>query len=327
MPGIVGQATSFNVPNYVGELFNASPQDTPLLSAIGGLTGGKPTNSVPFTWSGYDLRDPEARPRLEGDDAPDAEHRTRFQVQNVVQIHHEAVDISYTKQATAGQVSEVSTQARAAGTVGARNAVQDEYAWQIRQSLVQAARDIEFSFHNGVYAFPEDNNEARRTRGIRPAITTNVVDADGDPLDKEVVLDAMQEAWASGGLSVEETRTVLAGAWQKRELTRVFVSEAGYQEASRNVGGVNVTTVETDFGKLNIMLDRYMPDDELVFASLEQLAPRFLLIPDKGFLFVEKLAKTGASEAAQLYGEIGLEYGNEKAHAKITGLETQSSGS
>ena len=47
--------------------------------------------------------------------------------------------------------------------------------------------------------------------------------------------------------------------------------------------------VETDFGKLNIMVDRQMPSDTVVFASLEDIAPVMLEVPDKGFLFVEPL--------------------------------------
>ena len=57
MAGITGLGTTYNLPNYVGELFAASPEDTPLLSAIGGLTGGESVGSTIFEWQGYDLRD------------------------------------------------------------------------------------------------------------------------------------------------------------------------------------------------------------------------------------------------------------------------------
>ena len=39
MAGVSGIGTTFNLPNYHGELFSVTPSDTPLLSAIGGLTG------------------------------------------------------------------------------------------------------------------------------------------------------------------------------------------------------------------------------------------------------------------------------------------------
>jgi len=47
----------------------------------------------------------------------------------------------------------------------------------------------------------------------------------------------------------------------------------------------------------------------------------FLNVPGKGVMFEEPLAKTGASDEVQLYGEVGLAYGNERAHAAMTGLK------
>ncbi len=45
---------SYDLPNYVGELFNITPNDTPFLSAIGGMTGGKSVTSKQFTWQTVD---------------------------------------------------------------------------------------------------------------------------------------------------------------------------------------------------------------------------------------------------------------------------------
>jgi hypothetical protein len=38
------------------------------------------------------------------------------------------------------------------------------------------------------------------------------------------------------------------------------------------------------------------------------------------FLFVEPLAKEGAAEKFQIYGEVGLKYGNPNAHGKIVNI-------
>ncbi|GAA1306014.1 SU10 major capsid protein [Saccharothrix xinjiangensis] len=80
-----------------------------------------------------------------------------------------------------------------------------------------------------------------------------------------------------------------------------------------------MTTIETDFGRLSIMLNRRMPPDTLQVVSLDQCAPVMLEKPGQGLLFSEPLAKTGSSDRAQIYGEISLEYGPEVAHGKITG--------
>ncbi|MFE6379223.1 SU10 major capsid protein [Streptomyces roseolus] len=323
MAGITGQGTTFNLPNFVGELFSQSPTDTPFLSAIGGLTGGEAVASTLFQWQGYDLRDAaDDRQRVEGANAPTAEQRVRFNVTNVLEIHQEAIEISYTKLAASGQFNSTgSTHPGSVGIAGA-NPVVDETQWQIRQALIQIARDVEKSFITGTFANPATNATPRKTRGILQAIATNTVDALGAQLTEAMVLDLLQKVWENGGIQVSDTATLMCNAYQKRQLTKIFITQKNYQETSRTVGGVHVTTIETDFGRLNIMLNRYMPAAQLAVVSLEECAPRFLLVPGKGFLFVEPLAKQGAADRSQIYGEIGLKYGNEKAHGKITNLAT-----
>jgi len=137
-----------------------------------------------------------------------------------------------------------------------------------------------------------------------------------------MILDLMQLIWDPGGIRESETAAIVVNSWQKRQLTTQFITNKGYAEQTRNVGGVACTTIETDFGRLNVMLERNMPADQVLVASLEDCAPRHLLIPNKGFLFIEALGKVGASEKHQIYGEIGLEYGSEIFHGKITNLTT-----
>jgi hypothetical protein len=327
MPGITGRGTTFNLPNFHGDLTRVTPSDTPFLSAIGGLQGGgDEADSRLFEWQTSDLRAPAQNTRVEGADAPPAEERVRLNVSNVVQIHQEAVDISYTKLATSGEYTN-----SGAGS-GSANPILNESTWQVMQRLAEMARDLEFSFLQGVFLNPVDNTQARRTRGLLGAIVTNVVTApDGDAalagvqpstLTEAIVMDLLQQVWTSGGIQVSDTATLICGAWQKRQLSRIFITDKGYTAVDRNVGGVNVQTIETDFGRLNLMLNRYMPIDQLAVVSLDQCEPMFLPIPGKGFLFVEPLAKVGASDRSQLYGEVGLKYGAEQFHGKALNLKT-----
>ncbi len=318
MPGIVGMGTTFNLPNFVGDLFSISPEDTPLLSAIGGLTGGRPAVDKTFEWEFYDLRDPDAtRQRVEGADAPVAAERVRGNASNVVEIHQEAVEISYTKLA-------VASRGGYATTFRGANPVANEFAWQTDIALKQIARDIELGFITGTYAKPADNSAPRKTRGLLQAITTNVRNMTNSVPDVEDINDLFQLAYDNGGAQESETRTLIVGPAMKRHLTKIFVRDVGqgFYQQSRSVGGVNLAVIETDFGTASIMVDRYMPAGVIVAASLEELAPRILEIPGKGFLFVEPLAKTGAADRSQIYGEVGLEYGNELKHAKLINATT-----
>lgn len=139
-------------------------------------------------------------------------------------------------------------------------------------------------------------------------------------VSKAGIDEMMQKAWENGGISESETATLMTGSSLKPALSKAYITDAGFAESERTVGGVNLQTIMTDFGRLNIMLNRHMPKDMIAIVSLEQCAPVFLEIPGKGHFFAEPLAKTGASEKVHLYGEIGLAYGNEVTHAKISGL-------
>lgn len=316
MAGINEMATTYNCPNYVGELYAASPEDTPLLSSIGGLTGGESVESTTFGWQVSDLRDAaDNRQRVEGMDATTFETRTRTNVENVLEIHQEAVSVSYTKMGARRQYGPSGT----AVQLGSTTLPADELAEQLQAQIKQIARDVEKTFITGTYAKPTTNAQPRKTRGLLQAITTNAATTThkASELTADDVLDLIQKVWDGGGVQETETRTIIVGSTLKRALTRLFVKD-GFKQEDRNVGGVNLKMLETDFGNFNVMLNRYMPATKLAVVSLEQLSPAFLEVPGKGHFFAEPLAKSGASEKVMLYGEIGLKYGNEKAHGVLT---------
>lgn len=399
MSGITGMGDTFDLPNFHGPLFGLSPEDTPLLSAIGGLTGGEHVLAKKFEWQGYDLREPSQRAALEGATAPTAEGRVRQNFGNVVQVVHSKVSTSYTKQAAVGHFA-----ASAAPILG-ENPVTDEHDWQLTQEIKQIARDVNWTFINGQYAEPADNSAPRKTRGLMQAISAaNTVDkgsnvATGASSATTVITPAAAHSLAvndvvfftktgdatnittgrpywvktvsttvsftvaateggtaltlgtstanidyhsvgttaptvndinefaqlvyDGGGLTEGLGTFLVNSSQKLAITKAYADAYGKAvlvTKESNVGGVAVERLVTDFGILNIMLDRAMPQDAIGLTSLNELKPKFLLIPGKGSFFEEELAKTGASFDTQLYGEIGLEYGSPITHGVMRGL-------
>lgn len=174
MAGITGIGTTFNEPNFHGQLFGLTPADTPLLSMAGGIGGGKQTTSTQFEWQTYDLRDPAIRARVEGADAPTAEERVRANVKNVVQIYHETVATSYTKQSAIGQFSTAQGAPYISyDGLGTGNPVVNEHDWQVEQSLKQIARDVNFAFWHGQLNVPTDTSTSRLMAGLLSVITTN----------------------------------------------------------------------------------------------------------------------------------------------------------
>lgn len=135
------------------------------------------------------------------------------------------------------------------------------------------------------------------------------------------VEDLLQGVWDSGGLE-DGAATLIVNANQKRAISAAYADAYGkFTETSRTVAGVAVDSIVTDFGTVNVMLDRFVSRDAIIVATLGEMAPVFLEIPDKGHFFAEPLAKTGASDDVQLYGEVGLQYGAEQHHGILTGLK------
>lgn len=143
-----------------------------------------------------------------------------------------------------------------------------------------------------------------------------------DATDVDDINEIAQKVYDTGGIQNLDTATLILPSTQKRALSAAYAAAYGkFVENSRTVGGVNVTTVVTDFGTLNVMMSRHVAADSIIVASLDQLRPVYLETPGKGHFFAEPLAKTGASEDVQLYGEVGLGYGAEQSHGIITGLK------
>lgn len=307
---VAGLGTTFNLPNYGGELFTVSPDDSRFLSAIGGLSSGGAVIDAPeVEWQADVIADPSISPALEGADAPAGSELARGNFSNVVEIYQDAFSVSYTRQAATGLMAGVNN--------SQINPVTSEVAHQTMVKLRQAAIHWNKRLLNGVYNKPTTNAAARSTRGLINVPTTNVVDLASAALTEVALLDFLQGIWNTHGILASMEPTIMVGAALKRSLGKLFIKDKGYQEQTRTIGGVSVDTIITDFGTVNVMLERNVPATSLLFAHLGFCQPVFLLIPSKGFLFVEQLAKTGASDKYQIYGECGLEYGPEMAHGTM----------
>jgi hypothetical protein len=310
---VSGQGTTYNLPNYTGELFQVAPSDIPFVSAIGGLSGGKETNATKFEWQTEGMESTSANnSKLEGANAPTASETPRANVHNVVEIHQEAIEVSFTKQSAVGQLNGLA--------IEGSNPVRDELTHQVQLKLRKMGVDIEKSFLSGTLHEPTDNATARATQGILGAITTNL-NSDGGVLSKDMVDELLMTMFTNGSPLDSDNTVFLVGAALKVGLTNVY-SAAGLNQPTltRNLGGVSISQLLTDFGTFGVMLDRWMPAGDVAVVDLSVCAPVFLNVPGKGHLFAEPLAKVGSADKYQLYGEVGLEYGPETYHGLLTGV-------
>lgn len=319
MANVNAAATSWNCPNYTGELYLIGANQTPFLNMIGGLQGGGIRTIADFQ---FPLAQPwaletAAQPAVTEDaslTAPNPWTYVRDQDVNTVQIFHRAVTVSYAKQSVVGQVV-------ADGTTGLVDLtgiqpVQNEKDFQISAHMRQIAVNVDYTFLNGQYAQATSAVVAAKSRGIITAATTNTVDASAADLSKPL-MDQLLRAMASNGAEFVNV-VIFCNAFQKQMLSDIY----GYAPQDRNVGGYNINQIETDFAVLGVVWAPNVPVGTLLIADLSVCAPVFLPVPEKGVLFYEELSKTGAAEKGQIYGQIGLDYGPEEYHGTITNLST-----
>ncbi len=309
MANVSGQATTYNLTNFVGELFFLTAADTPFKSLAAQVGGIRRVVSKVFTWQTTDNPSPAQPSILEGAD-PTYEERDRSEVNNVTQIFQYGVEISYTKLGATGQV------AAAASPVLGDQPVSNEQELQEALKLDRAAEDMEVSYLNGTFQNPSDNLTGRQTRGISTAMTTNLVAAGTTDLSRDQI-DNLLRTMHSNRAKFRRP-TVFAQALQVQRLNDIY----GFADRSRVVGGVNIETVITPFGSLDVVMDRHVTNSEFLIVDLAFTKPVVMPIPGKGELFLEPKAMTGAAVKSMLYGEWGLQYGPERYHGKITGLTT-----
>ena len=165
--------TTYTNPNFVGPLFHLTPNDTPFLSAIGGLNGGRSIASKYHTWQTNDNPAPAQPALVEGADPVYAE-RTRSEVSNITQIFQLGVQVTYTKLAMVAQLGAYS--ASRTWSIMGDQPVKDERAHQLMLKLARMKRDVEYSMLRGAYQAPSDNSTGRKMRGMKSAISTYEVD-------------------------------------------------------------------------------------------------------------------------------------------------------
>lgn len=320
MPQVTGTGTTYNLLNYAGDLFTADPTQTPFLSMIGGISGGKQTDNYEFaTGVVYDLPAAQQPDISESAStkAPAAEHIARQQETNVVQIHQETIDLTYAKLSNSGRLSGLNT-------AGQQPNPNDEKAFQIQQKLVKIARDIEYSFLNGTYQKATAANESNKTRGMLELCTSaaGTSIAAGDVLLTKQLLNYIYREMAENGATFNNI-VLHCGTFQKQIISDIYASQFGANlPATRNVGGYNITEIETDFFKMGVCWNPFIRKNAILLADMAHIAPVFQPVPGKGNFFVEPLAKEGAADKEQIYGQIGLAHAPAFLHGAITGLKT-----
>lgn len=309
-------ATSFGVLNYSGMLFNKGNVRTPLSSIIGGRA--KTTDHVEFVTGQEFTSGGGTQPAISETaslTAPDATVVTREQKTNVTQIFQESVGISYGKMSNMGTLSGINVANQAANPM-------NELDFQVAAKMMKINADIEYTFINGAYNKATTDATINKTRGLVTAITTNKTAMASKPLGLWDIADMVKKIYGQNAPT--------NGLCLWCDATTMFQVNADAVQnglsvvpASREINGIALSSVVTPIGVVYLYLGEYLPAGTALLLNLDVIAPVFQPVPGKGNFFLEQLAKTGAGEKYQLFGQIGLDHGPEWYHGKFTGISTE----
>ena len=311
-------ATSFAVLNYSGMLFNKGNTRTPLSSIIGSRM--KTTNHVEFVTGQEYTSGGGSQPAISEEaslKAPDATRVTRAQKTNVTQIFHESVAVSYAKESNMGTLSGVNIANQVANPM-------NELDFQVAAKMQKIAADVEYTFINGVYNKATADDEINKTRGLVNAITTNVWDmsAKAEEANKFGIWDVANVLKMMRGNNAPTNGLAL---WLDPDAAILLNKDAAANDmtivpASREINGIWLSSIMTPMGVVYLYIGEYMPSRTAFVLNLDVIAPVQQPVPGKGNFFLEQLAKVGAGEKWQVFGQLGLDYGPEFFHAKITNI-------
>lgn len=309
-------ATSFGVLNYSGMLFNKGNVRTPLSSIIG--SKAKITNHVEFvTGQEYTAGGDGSQPGISETaslTAPEASVVTREQKTNVTQIFMESVGISYAKQSNMGTLSGINIENQQANPMG-------ELDFQVAAKIQKVNRDIEYTFINGEFHKATKDSEANKTRGLVPAITSNVTAMGNKPLGLWDIADMVKKIY--GANAPTDGLCLWCDAVTLFQINADAVQNGlTVVPAAREINGISLSSVITPLGVVYLYLGECLPAGTALLLNLDVIAPVYQPVPGKGNFFLEQLAKTGAGEKYQLFGQIGLDHGPEWYHGKFTGIST-----
>jgi hypothetical protein len=291
-------------------IYNISPEDTPILSAI----PRSAAKSTKHEWQLDSLATPATNAVIEGDDATIDAMTATTRAFNYCQISDKVIALSGTQSAV-----------DAAGRA-------DEMAYQIAKKSKELKKDMEFDIIEPNVQAAGSATAARELGSIPTWIKTNGdagtngtlstgsgTDLPGSGTDRaltEAILKTViKEVYVSGG----DMDMLVCPPSVKQVISGFNANTTRFGPADSKTEFAAIDVYSSDFGDLRIVPNRVMAttDAKDVFIlQRDMLATAYL----RDFQ-IQDLAKTGDSEKKQLLVEYTLEMRNEAAHGIILDIE------
>jgi len=349
---------SQNINNFQGELFRVGGQRTPMVSALGGLSGGgKVIQSTFFQFQTADSAEISSAATVAAEGGQPTEYlgRDRVAYTQVTQIFHKGVKMSYTAMATYNQQNPFDLSANIInssdgdGTVTAADKlalfggspIVDEFAEQMELALLKIAREVEYFFWNGTFSDGANVTPGTGLRAFRgfhahQALTGGNIyyadtDGDGGGTDQKLHWDAVAGAMKKlyDAQAPMQNLVLVVNPEQlldlNKELINATVGSTNYAilPRERNVAGVDIDTVITPFGNIGLVVEEtnLLGANKAAIVDMSFIKPVFTNIPGKGTVFVRDIDQDDYARVAKaIYMEMGFDFGPPQYHCEIADI-------
>jgi hypothetical protein len=274
---------------------NISPKDSPFYSMIGSTTMvARLKENVNDVVSGGTA----INALSEGDTLSAAAVTNRTVESNYSQIFTKVFSVSRTQE-----------------RVEKYGGVSSEKQYQLKQAMIAVAKDVEYSFMNGTASAGQTGTgsaSARWLGGLKSKITTNTATASGAAATGtafEAKLNDLLEKMFDTG---QEADTIFVEGTIKRRISGLTANVTRNVNAAEKKQIQTINIYDSDFGTVDIVLDRYVPDNYLFAVKMDYFKTAYL-----DSFQTTPLAKTSDSMETAIVGELTLDIRSEKAGGRL----------
>ena len=285
------------------EIKLVSPTDPPLTTLLMGRGQVVPATDITVTWREKQLNTQRGTLKKEGAEAGNPIKSTRGSLSNLCQIMEKVTQVSGTAQALNPK------------RIG--NSFQSE----VNDRLIETKRDMEWYFLNGTKT-AENDSTPRQMDGIMNLINSgNVIDATDKTFSEDIILDGMQKMWDAGA---QGEYYAFVNASVKRLVNSLLKDgvnvKVNIDESMAQVLGITVAKIQSDFGVINLVLNRHMATDAFLAVDLDNVE-----IAELRGTFYEDLPKSGDYFKGHILNESTIKLLNSHAGMKIVNIGKKSS--
>lgn len=272
------------------EIAVVAPKATPLTTLLIGKGRVKSGSAKIHTWreKSLDFSDVTV---AEGVEATNFVNGIRAELNNIMEIFLKSTSVS--------------------GTAQASGATGDLFAQEINDRLAEVKVAIEKRIINGV---KDDASVSgiRKMAGLLSYVDTdNKFDSENvNAITEKDVRGLARKLFDAGNENAEIY--VLVSPDNKELIDELYKTNYNYTHKEDNFGLV-VSSINTNYGQLNFVVDRYMGNDKVVAFDVNSVSIAFLRQPA-----FEQLAKTGDNIKGQVVAEATLEVASRKAVTELT---------